>query len=295
MLFLIFAVSVAALIVAIKVLRDSRPLPGQPTPAERIAGLEERVRDLLYRVWTLEQQRGDVPLQPEAPPVPAPTDLAPSAHEPLPSPAWNATPEAVQAAASTCAGAASRPRAADRRALDHVDRRDRHPLRRLLLREVVDREQPDRSARASRSRLGGGRRPAPRGTRAQPSPRRAVPVGRTGGPAPRPLLPLALRRPRLLQPPPGRRRLRPDVHRDRAGHRGRRRLRAPGHRGPRAARWPAHAGAAGAAGAARARPDGLPLHSRHPRAGHRALPHLARAESLRMGRHRAAPVANSPA
>ncbi len=99
MLFLIFAVSVAALIVAIKVLRDSRPLPGQPTPAERIAGLEERVRDLLYRVWTLEQQRGDVPLQPEAPPVPAPTDLAPSAHEPLPSPAWNATPEAVQGAA----------------------------------------------------------------------------------------------------------------------------------------------------------------------------------------------------
>jgi uncharacterized membrane protein len=99
MAFLIFAVSVAALIVALKVLRDSRPLPGQPTPAQRIAGLEERVRDLLYRVWTLEQQRSGVQLQPEAPPVPAPADLAPSAHEPLPSPAWSAAAEAVRGAA----------------------------------------------------------------------------------------------------------------------------------------------------------------------------------------------------
>src|SRR5712692_9402658 len=99
MAFLIFAVAVAALIVALKVLRDSRPLPGQPTPAERIAGLEERVRDLLYRVWTLEQQRTGVQLPPEAPPVSAPVDLAPSAHEPLPSPAWSAAAEAVQGAA----------------------------------------------------------------------------------------------------------------------------------------------------------------------------------------------------
>src|SRR6266436_4465428 len=99
MAFLIFAVAVAALIVALKVLRDSRPLPGQPTPAERMAGLEERVRDLLYRVWTLEQQRTGVQLPPEAPPVPAPMDLAPSAHEPLPSPAWSAAAEAIQGAA----------------------------------------------------------------------------------------------------------------------------------------------------------------------------------------------------
>src|SRR5260370_11765811 len=100
--FLIFAISVAALIVALKVLRDSRPLPGQPTPAERIAGLEERVRDLLYRVWTLEQQRergGEASLQPEAPHVPVPTEVVPSAHEPLPSPAWAAAAEAVQRAA----------------------------------------------------------------------------------------------------------------------------------------------------------------------------------------------------
>jgi len=55
MAFLIFAVSVAALIVALKVLRDSRPLPGQPTPAERIAGLEERVRDLLSRMTLREK------------------------------------------------------------------------------------------------------------------------------------------------------------------------------------------------------------------------------------------------
>jgi len=44
MSFLIFVLSTAALVVALKVLRDSRPRPGQATPAERIAGLEARVR-----------------------------------------------------------------------------------------------------------------------------------------------------------------------------------------------------------------------------------------------------------
>ena len=72
MLFLIFVLAVAALLVALKALRDSRPRPGQPTPAERIAGLEERVRDLLYRVWTLEQQHGGVQPQPEARPAALP-------------------------------------------------------------------------------------------------------------------------------------------------------------------------------------------------------------------------------
>ena len=104
MSFLIFVLAVAALIVALKALLDSRPRPGQPTPAERIAGLEERVRDLLYRVWTLEQQRGGVQPQPEAPPAPAPTavvptELVPSAHEPLPSPAWSAAAAAAESAA----------------------------------------------------------------------------------------------------------------------------------------------------------------------------------------------------
>lgn len=99
MSFLIFILAVAALLVALKALRDSRPRPGQPPPAQRIDGLEERVRDLLYRVWTLEQQRGGVQPQPEAPPAPAPTAPAPSAHEPLPSPAWSAAAAAVQGAA----------------------------------------------------------------------------------------------------------------------------------------------------------------------------------------------------
>ncbi|MDO8474854.1 MAG: DUF2339 domain-containing protein [Candidatus Rokubacteria bacterium] len=99
MSFLIFILAVAALFVALKALRDGQPRPGQPTPAERIAGLEERVRDLLYRVWTLEQQRDGVQPQPEAPPAPAPTAPVPSAHEPLPSPAWSAAAAAVQGAA----------------------------------------------------------------------------------------------------------------------------------------------------------------------------------------------------
>src|ERR1700675_1488656 len=109
MSFLIFILAVAALIVALKALRDRRPSPGQPTPAERIAALEERVRDLLYRVWTLEQQRDGVQPQPGAPPAPAPTapvptapiptELVPSAHEPSPSPAWSAAAAAVHDAA----------------------------------------------------------------------------------------------------------------------------------------------------------------------------------------------------
>src|SRR3990170_4096371 len=104
MSFLIFILAVAALLVAFKALRASRPRRGQPTPAERIAGLEERVRDLLYRVWTLEQERGGAPPQPEAPPAPAPTavvptELVPSAHEPLPSPAWSAAAAAAESAA----------------------------------------------------------------------------------------------------------------------------------------------------------------------------------------------------
>jgi uncharacterized membrane protein len=107
MLFLAFVVSVAALIVALKVLRDSRPRPGQPTPAERIASLEERIRDLLYRVWTLEQQLERGAARPEPPvspaPVAAPATLAPSAHEPLPSPAWSAAAAAVQGAVAHAA------------------------------------------------------------------------------------------------------------------------------------------------------------------------------------------------
>src|SRR5262247_3694363 len=86
MSFLIFIVSLAALLVALKALRDGQPRPGQPTPAERIQSLEDRIRDLLYRVWTLEQQaaRG-------APAAPAPE--AATAPEPTPAPEPMATPE----------------------------------------------------------------------------------------------------------------------------------------------------------------------------------------------------------
>src|SRR5215470_8990523 len=86
MSFLIFIVSLAALLVALKALRDGQPRPGQPTPAERIQSLEDRVRDLLYRVWTLEQQaaRG-------APAAPA--TEATTAAEPTPAPEPMAIPE----------------------------------------------------------------------------------------------------------------------------------------------------------------------------------------------------------
>src|SRR5262252_8906493 len=92
MSFLIFIVSLAALLVALKALRDGQPRPGQPTPAERIQSLEDRVRDLLYRVWTLEQQaaRG-------APAAPAPE--ATTASEPTPAPEPMATPEPALAPA----------------------------------------------------------------------------------------------------------------------------------------------------------------------------------------------------
>src|SRR5499433_2685072 len=96
MSFLIFILSLAALLVALKALRDGRPLPGQPTPAERIQSLEDRVRDLLYRVWTLEQQaaRGAPaapPAEPTSPPEPIPApEPAPPIIEPAPvdAPAW---------------------------------------------------------------------------------------------------------------------------------------------------------------------------------------------------------------
>src|SRR5262249_15365910 len=79
MSFLIFIVSLAALLVALKALRDGQPRPGQPTPAERIQSLEDRVRDLLYRVWTLEQQAARA-----APAAPVPE--ATTASEPTPDP-----------------------------------------------------------------------------------------------------------------------------------------------------------------------------------------------------------------
>ena len=122
---LIFVLSIAALIVALKVLRDSRPLPGQPTSAERIASLEERVRDLLFRVWTLEQRAGsqeaagqepaaapaaDVLGQSE-PPAPATTPPVTDA-EPATSPAWSAAEVPVHEAVHAEVPAAEPPHVA---------------------------------------------------------------------------------------------------------------------------------------------------------------------------------------
>ena len=123
----IFLIAIAALIIALKVLRDSRPRPGQPSPAERIASLEERVRELLFRVWTLEQQAGsqqagsqpaatqqalvqpvEVPPAPEISPVrePAvPDTVAPPPPEAEPVPAWLS----AEASAREAALAASAP------------------------------------------------------------------------------------------------------------------------------------------------------------------------------------------
>src|SRR5712692_9623565 len=85
-------VAVGALAVSLKVLREYRPRPGQPTPAERIAALEERIRDLLYRVWTLEQQG-----QPHPPPP------VPSAPEPAPATAEAAAATSIREAVAYAA------------------------------------------------------------------------------------------------------------------------------------------------------------------------------------------------
>src|SRR2546429_7315332 len=81
-------VAVGALAVSLRLLREYRPRQGPPTSAERIAALEERIRDLLYRVWTLEQQS-----QPRAPTP----DVSPTPSE-VPSPSMSTGPEPVVSA-----------------------------------------------------------------------------------------------------------------------------------------------------------------------------------------------------
>src|SRR5215470_7680183 len=114
MSFLIFIVSLAALLVALKALRDGQPRPGQPTPAERIQSLEDRVRDLLYRVWTLEQQaaRG-APAAPEArtasEPTPAPEPMATPGPALVPAPDIEPVPNVVPAWGSAEAAAPATP------------------------------------------------------------------------------------------------------------------------------------------------------------------------------------------
>ena len=98
-------VAVGALAVALKVLREYRPRPGQPTPAERIAALEERIRDLLYRVWTLEQQGQPHPPPPvpSAPSAPEPVAPVPFAPEPAPATAEAAAATSIREAVAYAA------------------------------------------------------------------------------------------------------------------------------------------------------------------------------------------------
>src|SRR5712692_6001646 len=98
-------VAVGALAVSLKVLREYRPRPGQPTPAERIAALEERIRDLLYRVWTLEQQGQPHPPPPvpSAPSAPEPVAPVPFAPEPAPATAEAAAATSIREAVAYAA------------------------------------------------------------------------------------------------------------------------------------------------------------------------------------------------
>jgi len=93
-------VAVGALAVSLKVLREYQPRPGQPTPAERMAALEERIRDLLYRVWTLEQQSQTRAPAPDVPPTPSQIPLPSIPPPSIPPPSIPTSPEPVASAAA---------------------------------------------------------------------------------------------------------------------------------------------------------------------------------------------------
>src|SRR5215470_5627137 len=191
------------------------------------------------------------------------------------------------------AGRASRrrvqPRAADRRALVDVGGRGRDSLRRRVRGEALHREQSDRAARAARRRSPGRPRPARRGIDPPPPSRRAISLGGPCRPRAGPLLSLALRGIRLLRSPPGRHCLRAHVHRHRARHGRGGGDGAPGDGCPRAPGWAPHPSAPRESRAQRARSPRLSRGPRPAHLRHRALSHLARAQSARMGRHRPAP------
>ena len=78
----------AAIVIAILAYRTARR--GQP-PAptdDRVAMLEEQVRGLLYRVWTLE--RGAAPPAPGSPPPEAPVQVEAPVHSERPAAALEA-------------------------------------------------------------------------------------------------------------------------------------------------------------------------------------------------------------
>ena len=63
----------AAIVIAIWAYRTARRGPPPAPTDDRIAMLEEQVRGLLYRVWTLE--RGAAPPAPGSPPPEAPVQI----------------------------------------------------------------------------------------------------------------------------------------------------------------------------------------------------------------------------
>ncbi|HKW95980.1 MAG TPA: hypothetical protein VJX92_29090, partial [Methylomirabilota bacterium] len=69
--------SMVALVVSLVALLASRTRPGSRGADERVATLEEQVRGLLYRVWTLEGTPGG------ASPAPAPSPAAPDPSPPV--------------------------------------------------------------------------------------------------------------------------------------------------------------------------------------------------------------------
>ena len=89
---------VAALVVAaLAYAARRRPVPGSE---ERVAALEEQVRGLLYRVWTLEQGAAAPPSVPAATAPPAPSPVGESAPPPPVPAAPSAPPPFVSAAPS---------------------------------------------------------------------------------------------------------------------------------------------------------------------------------------------------
>src|SRR5262252_5657308 len=89
-----------AILVAATAWSAMRRRSGPTAAEERIAALEEQVRGLLYRVWTLERgaPAAGEPAMPAAPPPPAPAvpipTPAPPVKVPLPPPSPMETPVA---------------------------------------------------------------------------------------------------------------------------------------------------------------------------------------------------------
>ena len=78
----------AAIVIAILAYRAARRGPPPAPTDDRVAMLEEQVRGLLYRVWTLE--RGAAPPAPGSPPPEAPVQVEAPVHSERPAAALGA-------------------------------------------------------------------------------------------------------------------------------------------------------------------------------------------------------------